>query len=421
MIHYILLSITIVLFGVFAFIKLRYPFWNIQPVFHKYDYWRYFYTTPFIIQKYRPMKTKFCDFTNIITKDYLELSDNDKRDVCDILQCYYIPSEQIIHNISVEDIDAALTGQIETSYVSIYTEPEYKAVSKPGENADIITIKKPIGAICSHYLNFYYREPTNKDKPVESSCYFIDYLSVDRNKNDSTNKLACRKLLQTHEHKQRLRNPKVLVSLIKKEVELFDGIIPLVEFKTYTFNMRNIHFPPLPAHFEVLEINSENIDILLDFLFIQKNMVETSPFAFDVMTIPDVGNLIAIIKRRLLYVFCLRNGEEIYGFYFIRDQKRQYENPDNDSEINSLVCAASIANSDSLELFYLGYLHGLRQIIKRNVSYKIISIEAVGHNKYLLNKWLTKHSPIRVSETAYYLYNMVYPQCPVDTEKCLFI
>jgi len=69
------------------------------------------------------------------------------------------------------------------------------------------------------------------------------------------------------------------------------------------FNLRNIHFPPLPAHFEVLEINSENIDILLDFLFIQKNVVETNPFAFDIMTIPDVGNIVTLIKRRLLYVF----------------------------------------------------------------------------------------------------------------------
>lgn len=419
MIHYILLSISIVLFGVFAFIKLRYPFWNIQPVFHKYDYWRYFYTTPFIIQKYRPMKTKFCDFSNIITKDYLELSDTDKRDVCDILQCYYIASEQIIHNISVEDVDAILTGQIETSYVSIYTEPEYKALIKPGENADIITTKKPMGVICSHYLNFYYREPAKS--LIESQCYFIDYLSVDRNKDAATNKLVCRKLLQTHEYKQRLRNPKVLVSLIKKEAELFDGIIPLVEFKTYTFNLRNIHFPPLPAHFEVLEINSENIDILLDFLFIQKNMVETSPFAFDIMTMPDVGNLVALIKRRLLYVFCLRNGDEIYGLYFIRDLKRQYENVEDDSEINALSCSASIANSDSLELFYLGYLHGLRQIIKRNTKYKIMNIEAVGHNQYLLSKWLMKHTPTGSSETAYYLYNMVYPQCPVDPEKCLFI
>lgn len=421
MIHYILLSITIILFVAFAYVKLRYPFWNIQPVYHKYDIWRYFYSNPFTIQKFRPMKTKFCDFNNIKTKDYLELSDADKRDVSNILQCYYIPSENIIHNISIEDIEAILTGQLETSYVSIYREPEYKAVSRPGENTDIITTQKTMGVICSHYLNFYYREAANQDKMVESQCYFIDYLSVDRNKDASTNKLIRRKLLQTHEYQQRLRNPKVLVSLIKKEGELFDGIVPLTEFKTYMFNLRNIHFPPLPADFEVLEINSENIDILLDFLFIQKNVVETSPFAFDIMTIPDVGNLVALIKRRLLYVFCLRNGDEIYGIYFIRDLKRQYENTEHDSEINGLVCSASIANSDSLELFYLGYLHGLRQIIKRNTKYKVMSIEAVGHNQHLLNKWLMKHTPTGISETAYYLYNMVYPRCPVDPEKCLFI
>jgi len=50
-----------------------------------------------------------------------------------------------------------------------------------------------------------------------------------------------------------------------------------------------------------------------------------------------------------------------------------------------------------------------------------MSIEAVGHNQHLLSKWLVKHTPTGSSETAYYLYNMVYPHCPMDPEKCLFI
>lgn len=413
MLHYILISFTLVFLSIFAFIKLKYPFWNNQPVFHRYDYWRFFYSIPFIIQKYRPCKTKFCDFENIQTRDYLEMNQTEKEAVIDVLQCYYIPSESVIHTLKDLDLDAVLTGQLETSYISRYIENEYKAITNnaSGENTEILTIPKTIGTICSHSLQFYYKEPTQKSIGyVNMPVYFIDYLCVNRKKDIKT---LSRKLLQTHEYNQRLRNPKVLVSLLKKEIELFDGIIPLVEYPTFTFELRNIHFPPLPPHFEVLEINPENLDILLDFLFGQKQ----TP-VFDIMIYPDIGNMTALIKRRLLHIYCLRNGSEIYGIYFLKDAKMQYE---NDQEINTLQLVGSMANSDSLELFYLGYLHGLRQLIKRNITFKYILMELLGHNCALFNFWREKHTPINNSETAYYLYNMVYPISPLGKERCFIL
>ena len=413
MLHYILISFTLVFLSIFAFIKLKYPFWNNQPVFHRYDYWRFFYSIPFVLQKYRPHKTKYCDFENIKTMDYLEIGQKEKATIVDVLQCYYIPSESVIHTFKDADLDAILTGQLETSYISIYIENEYKAISntKIGENAEIQTIPKTIGTICSHSLTFYYKEPTQKSVGyVDMPIYFIDYLCVNRKKDTKT---LSRKLLQTHEYNQRLRNPKVLVSLLKKEIELFDGIIPLVEYQTVTFELRNIHFPPLPPHFEVLEINAENLDILLDFLFVQKQ----NP-VFEIIIYPDIGSITAEIKQRILHIYCLRNGSEIYGMYFLKDAKMQYE---NDKEINTLQLVGSIANSDSTELFYLGYLHGLRQIIKRNITFKYIMMEQIGHNCALFTYWREKHTPINNSDTAYYLYNMVYPTSPLSKERCFIL
>ena len=117
MIQYILITCIAFFIIVFVFIKLKYPFWNNQPIFHRYDYWRYFYTVPFVIYKYRPVKTKFCDFINIKTVDYLEASDTDKANIINLLQCYYIPTERIIHNIHIDDITTYLTGQLDTSFI----------------------------------------------------------------------------------------------------------------------------------------------------------------------------------------------------------------------------------------------------------------------------------------------------------------
>ena len=74
MIQYIFSSLFFFTLVLLAYIKIKYPFWNIQPVFHSYDYWRFFYSIPYIVYKYRPVKTKYCDFQQIETTNYSDCS-----------------------------------------------------------------------------------------------------------------------------------------------------------------------------------------------------------------------------------------------------------------------------------------------------------------------------------------------------------
>jgi hypothetical protein len=366
------------------------------------------------------MKTKFCDFSNIKTTDYLEISEYEKTNLTNLLQCYYIPTEEIIHNIKNTDIDAYLTGQSMPSYVSLYIDIEYKVQYKKNKPETVEPALKPTGCISSRCINFLYKGTTNSRTYVEMPIYYIDFLAVNPEKDV---KVISRKLLQTHEYNQRLKNPKVLVSLIKKEIELFDGVVSLVRYKTYLFNLRNIHFPKLPTHHEVLEITTENIDIILDFFYLLKNCSnDTNPFGFDIMIISEIGNIISLIKQKLLYVFCLRNGENILGIYFFKDAKMQYEKLNQENiENNTLYCIGSITNCDLNQLFYLGYLHGLRKIIEKQHKFKMILMEEIGHNCYLVNLWREKHTPVFVNDTAYYLFNMIYPMSPTSPEKCFVL
>jgi hypothetical protein len=419
MIQYILLSTTIVFLSIFVYIKIRYPFWNNQPVYHSYDFWRYNYSSQFVVSQYRPIKTKYCDFSNIKTTDYSEISEYEKTNLTNLLQCYYIPTEEIIHNIQTNDVDAYLTGQSMPSFVSLYIDIEYKVHYDKTSIETVEPRLKPTGCISSRCMKFLYKEKSNSRTYVETPIYYIDFLAVNPEKDV---KALSRKLLQTHEYNQRIKNQKVLVSLIKKEIELFDGVVPLVHFRTYLFHLRNIHFPKLPPHHEVLQITTENIDIILDFFYLLKNSINTNPFSFDIMISLEVGNIIALIKQRLLYVFCLRNGENILGIYFVKDAKMQYEKLNQaDIDNNTLHCIGSITNCESNQVFYLGYLHGLRQIIEKNREFKMILMEEIGHNCYLVNLWREKHTPVFINDTAYYLFNMIYPMSPTTPEKCLIL
>jgi len=113
----------------------------------------------------------------------------------------------------------------------------------------------------------------------------------------------------------------------------------------------------------------------------------------------------------------LRNKEQIIGLYFFKDLKCKYEDIDGDT----LQCVGSVMNVDSPALFFLGFLHGLRSILKENSSYKMLFIDEMSHNKVLLKYWREKHTPVFVNDNAYYLFNFIYPRSPLYPEKCLIL
>lgn len=405
----------------YAYIKLAYPFWNNQPVFHRYDYWRYFYTKPFIVHKHRPMKTKFCDFNQITTIPYIEVTTEQKKDLVYLLKCNFISNDRILCLIEENDMDAYYSGHNDTPMISFYNEKKYDLnkfavdASFSTQYENVVTSLKPIGCILSYPVQFYFRYSTEENVYTQMPTYFIEFLCVHR---EHDQKAISRKLVQTHEYNQRTKNPSVQCSLIKKEIDLFDGVIPLVEYTTYVFYLRNILFGGLPAHFHITHLDLENIDLLTDFLHTQTHLdLERTTTYFDVIILADIGNLISQIKNNSLYAFCLRNGEHIYGMYFFKDAKLQYE----DIEGNTLQFCGSVMNCNTAELFYLGYLHSLQEIVKKKKNFKMLMFEDIGDNRIIFEYWRQKNTPVFNNRTAYYTYNFIYPCSPLAPGKCFIL
>ena len=77
--QYCAISLFFTIIGIFMYIKIKYPFWNIQPVYHTYDFVRGFISSPFIIQTRYPMKTKYCDFISVETVSYVDIDEPHKK------------------------------------------------------------------------------------------------------------------------------------------------------------------------------------------------------------------------------------------------------------------------------------------------------------------------------------------------------
>ena len=394
---FVILIVFIIL--LVAYIYIKYPFWCRQPVFHTYDYWRYLYKNPFIVYKHGPIKTKHCDFTNIKTYKYSDISESQKDILVNLLQCYYIPSERVLMVITKNVVDLYFNGHNEPSFVSYYQEiPKIKEEEK----------QPIIGVITSRPFNIFY---IHNDTYVFTNAYYIDNICVHRN--FKTKNLG-RNLLQTHEYNQRLLNPKIQISFIKSEVELYDGVIPLVQYNTYTFYLRNIKLPRLPPHVGIVRIYQENKDIITEFL---QGISNPKIPLFGFCAIPDTGSIISMIQSNLLYVFCVRYEKNILGYYFFKDANIQYEDIDGDT----LQFVASYCNTKSTDLFYSGFLHSIRSILKIKKGFKMLLFESISHNHIILNKWLDKHHIIFNNKTSYNTFNFIYPKSPINSSQCFFL
>ena len=413
MIQYIFSSLFFFFLVIFAYIKIRYPFWNNQPVFHTYDYWRYFYSIPYIIYKYRPVKTKYCDFHQVETINFNECSQSIKTKLINLLQCYYIPSEKILHIITENEIETLLTGTSEPCYVSLFFE---KVVQNMGEHGtQIISNPEPSGCITSRPYKMFYRPTLTESVYTHELTYFMDYLCIRRERDI---KKLNRVLLQTHEYNQRRNNPNILISLIKKEIDLFEGVVPLVKYNSIVYYIPIIKQSKLPTGCLIIKIDHSNISILTDFLYnLTHNTYENSNNMFDLCILQDTAYYLSQIKTGMLHVYCLQCKSHTYGVYVFKNTYTEYE----DIEGNMLMFSSSIKNISDNNVFYSGFLNSIYQILKENKRYKMIMVENIGHNSYILPLWNIYNTPVFNNNTAYYIYNFIYPSSPLIPEKSLLI
>ena len=406
------LIVLVVVIITFAYIKIRYPFWNVQPVYHTYDFWRWFYRTPFLIQRGAPLKTKFYS-KNVKTVAYSDLEKDMNSRLVDIVQCYWSLSERILVTIDSEYLHNMLTGHSHSSYVSVYNDTVFGVSPSSKEvNNDPLLMRTdyPIGCIISYPTRmFMWNQDGNS---VETPAYMWDFLCVHR---DYRDKNLDRQIMQTHEFNQRLGTPNIGVSLVKREEKLCEGIVPLVEYKTCMFYLRNVRIPPLLPHFTVVRIQEQNLGILSDFLYgISHN---TNPI-FRFCAFPEIGSLVAKIKAQQWYIYALKRQDDLYGLYFFKNSKIVYEELEQG---NLLECVATISNTRHDGVFFSGFLHALRGVLdnaknSEKFEYKLIEFSTLGHNGKILEKWRWKYTPILELRAAYYIYNMVVPGTPFSKD-----
>jgi hypothetical protein len=384
-ISYILFFSTLIIIIIFIYIRLKYGFWAIQPVFHIYDI-GYMIKSPGIINDFLPEKNKYTNFKNIDTIVFSELTSLQLQRFINLIKSNYLQNKDNIFSPQSENILPYFNSHNDKSFVSLYNEDNLMVDLKKGT---MITDKKVIGAMTSRPI---YIVINNGDKQAKFKAYYVDYLCVDI---IHRKKGIAPQLIQTHHYNQRHNNKNIIVSLFKREDSL-TGIIPLCVYSTYGFPVTTWIKPEeLSSQYTILEINQQNFRYLFDF-------IRKSGRKFDIVINTEITNIIELIKTKNIFVYSILVDDNIIACYFFRKSCVQIE-----KGLEVLSCFASIYDCDD-NIFIQGFKISFWKIAAENY-FGFAAIEDISDNDIIINNIKQKTKPLIISPTAYFFYNFGYP------------
>ena len=403
MILYILGFIILCIILFFVYIRLKYKFWALQPVFHFYDLY-YWVINVGIIRKELPEKNRYVNLKKITTKTLEEIDEGRLKQLILLIRLNYLRNGENKYAPKRENIVPYFVGHNAKTYWSYFTEQDLLIDNKTGKTIEDTLI---VAVMTSRPLHV---KINNKKKIAIFDVYYVDYLCVNKG---WRKKNIAPQMIQTHEYNQSHNNRKICVSLFKREEEL-TGIIPLTVYKTYCFNMANWGQPEqLDSRITVLSVDKQNIYYL--YTLINEPIKNEMKNKWDITIYPEISNLMELVATKNLFVKMLVIDGNIEAAYIFRKTCTFIE---KDKEIIS--CIASI-NSETLsrDTFIKGFKMALWSIIKENKNFGYLVIEDISDNTCIINNICVKTHPLVVSPTAYFFYNFAYS--PFKSERCLII
>ena len=415
MLLYFLGAIFLLVVLFFIFIRIKYRFWAVQPVYHFYDVYYWFFNIG-IIRHELPEKNRYTNFKDIETITSEKVLGDDSimkaklTNFMDLIQLNYLKNDDNTFLPEKENIIPYFEGHNSPSFFSFFWEPDVLIDVKTNTTIDT---KMLVGTITSRPLTVTIYK-TNNPEPVKFDTFYVDYLCV---KKGFRKKNIAPQLIQTHEYNQCHMNKNICVSLFKREGEL-TGIIPLTVYQTYVFDMKNWVKPPEQLHSKttLLVGDSQNIYYLYNFINeLTNSKTQGSHCKWDITIIPEMTNLISLVKSKNMYIYMLLTDMEIEAVYIF---KKTCTNIEKGKGLLSLIASINSINL-SLTKFIQGFKNVLWEILLNNPNYHYLAIEDVSDNKYIIDNIKVKTHPTFESPTAYFFYN--YARSPFDANRALII
>lgn len=389
--QYIFFFIFLLVILFLLWIKIKYRFWSIQPVFHFYDFYYWVYNVG-IIRPELPEKNRYTNFKNIKTLEIQSITNKYLQEILVLIQLNYLRNGSNKFMPKKENFVPYFKGHFDKTFFSIYLKDIPIIHNKTNET---FTEKQIIGVMTSRPLHVSIKSSSKKYNNFD--VYYVDYLCVNRNYRKQG---IAPELIQTHEYNQSHLNKKICVSLFKREEEL-TGIIPLTIYKTYCFKLKHNISTYSNLKYTLLTGDNQNLYYFYNFLKQQD--------IFDIIIYPELSNIIELVQTNNIFIKMLMDKHNILAVYVFRNTCLQIEDK------NVLSCVNSIRGQNCEKD---DFINGFRKCINEfSNNYGYVTIENISHNNLLVHS--LNLNPIIVSPMAYFFYNFAYS--PFSSEKCFIL
>jgi len=376
-----------------AAIYILYPFWCRSPVFHSYDLWRYACLRPFVIQPGPATMTKFVRLDAVRTVRFADLADADADAIARLLQGHQIHSDGVFGDITPSVMRSELCAAAAPCFVSLLREPGARPL-------DACMSARPVKLFFSMRCGDAVCEP----------AYLFDHICV---RGPVRVAGAARALMHTHEYNQRTEVPELKLSLFRREGDLCAGVVPLVRYTSCTFRIPRVRPVSLPGGARVTEVTSQNRAEVSSA--VDSSIMLSGGCEFAALSDEDV--IFSVLRAKTMVAFCLKHGATVLAVYFFRDLRRQSEALGG----GMAALIASVRNTGSDSLFFVGFLHALRALQGGRRKFAALTIDEIGNNIALCLRMRTLSAPEAEVDAAYYLYNGAHPRSPLPAARCFVL
>ena len=405
------------------YIKVKFQFWGIQPVFHIYDFLYWIYPIG-VVQTELPLINKYVDNYNIcVEKVDDETSSVALNRLTNFIRCHFFRQSKIekIDSIRYEPSHNSIidyfNGSCHPSYISTYKRQLMSSSTKSRNTGDdVYMLDEILGVFSARSLLITLKDNRGNVNVNKKTfpLYYCDNLCVHplyRKKGIAP------KLIQTQYYNLRRLNKNINTFLFKREGEM-TAIVPLVAYESIIYSTHSILAKKnittnMPIN--IIEINEKTMGLFTHSLTENKSV-------FDCIIVPEIGTLSNLIKTDNIFIYGVLVGNKLVSCYLFKYQYLVYNKDEH--VIECIASINSFQHVDNKKLFFSGFKKALYSVIKKNSelkrSIKRIIIENTSHNYIILDeikKFVS--SPHSKTPCAFFLYN--YISYTIQPSSCFIV
>lgn len=412
----LVLAIIIVLFiFIFALIKIMFPFWNMLPVYHNYDFLVPLRSSPFLVKTTPQRNFKYHDELQYKTINYYDIDDSQMEDVIKLLQNNYIQSDKMLYEINSKMLDEYYLGSQLPSYVTIYRTQMFRYLEN---KLSVFTMGYLQGMYGSYPIRIEIQRSNDK---ITYNAHFINHMCCHRDEKD--NKKINRSLLCSHTYNvftDSLKNNKPIDAMIfRKENDSYKGFVPFVRYDCIQYLItknENMDVNMKKGYF-ISKMNNKNINQVEDYLESMEFQYKVLNDIKQIMDSKHTTIYLHYYQTTIIGLFVFKNTaifcEETDGY--IMECISSHNNLNNVFETHKIKDNQDLKNANTRHeiMFTIAFNNIVKNLRKQNVSK--VRIHNLAHNNQIINQW-------RKGDYKYitnlYLYNLIVPQSPVQSSLC---